>query len=273
MIFCSTHLRCCLFFKISTDLQRRPSKDDALSKAALELSGVPLRYWETFKVRKLVTSLRSGSPRCFILLFRADTKEYFFVKAAPVPSSSNTEFRVCCYNVLCQLTTLKTMYLYGHLRYDSSPLRWEHRWPILEQELIRLNADILGLQEVQYDHYDSCFRSSMSKVGYVSYYKKRTGMMNDGCAVFVRKSKFDVVSYRIVEYFVAAGTSMDRDQIGIVLRLRCKKTGQELIYANTHLIFNSARGDIKIGQLAMLFANIIDVGYFVHPCHITDLIH
>lgn len=27
------------------------------------------------------------------------------------------EFRVCCYNVLCQLTTLKTSYLYGHLRY------------------------------------------------------------------------------------------------------------------------------------------------------------
>ncbi|XGW03755.1 hypothetical protein V3C99_015148 [Haemonchus contortus] len=212
---------------VSTDLQKKPSKDDALSKAALELSGVPLRYWETFK-------------------------------AAPVPSSSNTEFRVCCYNVLCQLTTLKTMYLYGHLRADEGPLRWEHRWPILEQELIRLNADILGLQEVQYDHYDSCFRSSMSKVGYLSYYKKRTGMMNDGCAVFVRKSKFDVVSYRIVEYFVAAGTSMDRDQIGQVLRLRCKKTGQELIYANTHLIFNSARGDIKIGQLAMLFANIID---------------
>ncbi|PIO58159.1 hypothetical protein TELCIR_20411, partial [Teladorsagia circumcincta] len=100
------------------------------------------------------------------------------------------------------------MYLYGHLRTDEGPLRWEHRWPILEQELIRLNADILGLQEVQYDHYDSCFRSSMSR--------------------------------------------------GQVLRLRCKKTGQELIYANTHLIFNSARGDIKIGQLAMLFANIID---------------
>ncbi|KAK6060935.1 hypothetical protein COOONC_01399 [Cooperia oncophora] len=45
---------------------------------------------------------------------------------------------------------------------------------------------------------------------------------------------------------------------GQILRLRCKKTGQELIYANTHLLFNSARGDIKIGQLAMLFANISD---------------
>lgn len=52
-------------------------------------------------------------------------------------------------------------------------------------------------------------------MGYAAYYKQRTGGMNDGCAVLVRKSKFDVVSYRIVEYFVGAGTSMDRDQIGL----------------------------------------------------------
>ncbi|RCN37760.1 hypothetical protein ANCCAN_16327 [Ancylostoma caninum] len=213
---------------ICTGIGRKPSNDDALSKSTKELTGVTPRYWEKFT-------------------------------GAPQPSSSNVEFRVCSYNVLCQLTTLKTMYLYRHLGQDESPLRWENRWPILEQELLRLNADIYGLQEVQYDHFDSHYRATMSKVGYAAYYKQRTGGMNDGCAVLVRKSKFDVVSYRIVEYFVGAGTSMDRDQIGQILRLKCKKTGQELIYANTHLLFNSARGDIKIGQLAMLFANIQDV--------------
>ncbi|WKY10835.1 hypothetical protein Q1695_002858 [Nippostrongylus brasiliensis] len=212
---------------VCSNMQRKPSKDDALSRATFECNGVSPRHWETFR-------------------------------AAPTPSSSNTEFRVCCYNVLCQSTTMKTMYLYNHLRADDRPLQWEHRWPILEQELIRLNADIYGLQEVQYDHYESCFRASLSRVGYSAFYKKRTGLMNDGCAIFVRKTKFEVVSYRVVEYFVAPGTSMDRDQIGQILRLRCRKTGQEIVYANTHLIFNSARGDIKIGQLAMLFANISD---------------
>lgn len=212
---------------LCADIKRKPSKDDALSKASHDLHGTSARFYETFT-------------------------------AAPTPSSSNMEFRVCCYNVLCQLTTLKTSYLYGHLRGDDRALRWEHRWPLLEEELIRLNADIYGLQEVQFDHYDTCFRASMSRVGYVSFYKKRTGVMYDGCAVFVRRTKFDVVSYRVVEYFVAANSSMDRDQIGQILRLRCKKTGQELVYANTHLIYNSARGDIKIGQLAMLFANIND---------------
>ncbi|VDL73345.1 unnamed protein product [Nippostrongylus brasiliensis] len=174
---------------VCSNMQRKPSKDDALSRATFECNGVSPRHWETFR-------------------------------AAPTPSSSNTEFRVCCYNVLCQSTTMKTMYLYNHLS-------------------ILYSVPIFA-------------------VGYSAFYKKRTGLMNDGCAIFVRKTKFEVVSYRVVEYFVAPGTSMDRDQIGQILRLRCRKTGQEIVYANTHLIFNSARGDIKIGQLAMLFANISD---------------
>ncbi|KAK6754113.1 hypothetical protein RB195_013240 [Necator americanus] len=220
---------------VCSGIRRKPSNDDALSRGTKEVTGVTPRYWERL----------TGAPKL---------------------SSGNVEFRVCSYNVLCQLTTLKTMYLYRHLGEDNNPLRWENRWPMLEQELLRLNADVYGLQEVQYDHFDSHYRPAMSKVGYAAYYKQRTGGMNDGCAVFVRKSKFDVLRYRIVEYFVAAGTTMDRDQIGQVLRLRCKKTGQELIYANTHLLFNSARGDIKIGQLAMLFANIYDVIKEGTPC-------
>ncbi|EYB88395.1 hypothetical protein Y032_0248g95 [Ancylostoma ceylanicum] len=177
----------------------------------------------------------------------ARNKLFFKNKAIKPQSKFNAEL------VLLNLRHLP------HREQDDSPLQWENRWPILEQELLRLNADIYGLQEVQYDHFDSHFRATMSKVGYAAYYKRRTGGMNDGCAVLVRKSKFDVVHYRIVEYYVGAGTSMDRDQIGQILRLKCKKTGQELIYANTHLLFNSSRGDIKIGQLAMLFANIQDI--------------
>ncbi|KAE9419495.1 hypothetical protein Angca_004330, partial [Angiostrongylus cantonensis] len=137
-------------------------------------------------------------------------------------------------------------------------LKWENRWPILEKELLRLNADVFGLQEVQCDHFDSYFKPSMSKAGYATYYKPQTGMTGDGCAVLVRKSKLEVVNYRVVEYFVGLGTSMDKDQIGQILRIRCRETHQEFIFANTHLLFNSARGDIKLGQLAMLIANIED---------------
>ncbi|VDM53745.1 unnamed protein product [Angiostrongylus costaricensis] len=98
----------------------------------------------------------------------------------------------------------------------------------------------------------------MSQEGYAAYYKRRRGLSWDGCAVFVRRSKLEVVSYRTVEYFVGPCTSMDRDQIGQILRIRSKETRQEFIFANTHLLFDPLRGDIKLGQLAMLIANIED---------------
>ncbi|VDM63690.1 unnamed protein product [Angiostrongylus costaricensis] len=97
-----------------------------------------------------------------------------------------------------------------------------------------------------------------SRSGYATYYKPQTDMTGEGCAVFVRNSKLEVVSYRTVEYFIGSATSMNRDQIGQILRIRCRETDQEFIFANTHLLFNSARGDIKLGQLAMLIANIED---------------
>ncbi|KAE9412346.1 hypothetical protein Angca_003842, partial [Angiostrongylus cantonensis] len=94
--------------------------------------------------------------------------------------------------------------------------------------------------------------------GYVTYYTPKTGLSWDGCAVFVRRSKLKVIRHRTVEYFVGPGTSMDRDEIGQILRIRSKETRQEFIFVNTHLLLDPSRGDIKLGQLAMLIANIED---------------
>uniref|UniRef100_A0A0K0DJ13 Endo/exonuclease/phosphatase domain-containing protein n=1 Tax=Angiostrongylus cantonensis TaxID=6313 RepID=A0A0K0DJ13_ANGCA len=45
---------------------------------------------------------------------------------------------------------------------------------------------------------------------------------------------------------------------GQILRIRSKETRQEFIFVNTHLLLDPSRGDIKLGQLAMLIANIED---------------
>uniref|UniRef100_A0A1I7XM84 Endo/exonuclease/phosphatase domain-containing protein n=1 Tax=Heterorhabditis bacteriophora TaxID=37862 RepID=A0A1I7XM84_HETBA len=158
-----------------------PATEDSLSKGTIQSYRKVSRYWETLQ----------ASPKSSL--------------------EKQSEIRVCSYNVLCQQTTTKTMYLYGHLKWIRCLLQ-ETYW----------------------------------------------GCKGWLCS-FYQKTKFEVVSYRIVEYFVAPNTSMDRDQIGQIIRVRCKTTRQELIIANTHLIFNTGRGDIKIGQLAILLANIYEV--------------
>ena len=65
-------------------------------------------------------------------------------------------------------------------------LEWENRFTRLVQEIKQYNCDILCLQEVQNDHFDTHFKPSLKTLGYDGVYKKRTGDKHDGCAIFFK---------------------------------------------------------------------------------------
>lgn len=44
--------------------------------------------------------------------------------------------------------------------------------------------------------------------------------------------------------------------LGQLARLRDLRSRKDLCIANTHLLFNKRRGDVKLAQLAVLLANI-----------------
>ncbi|KAG9347549.1 hypothetical protein JZ751_005117 [Albula glossodonta] len=100
--------------------------------------------------------------------------------------------------------------------------------------------------------------------GYHCEYKRRTGRKPDGCAVSFKRDRFSMVSRHPVEYFRRGVPLLDRDNVGMVLLLR--PTGPSdserfLCVANTHLLYNPRRGDIKLAQLAMLLAEITEVSH------------
>ncbi len=65
-------------------------------------------------------------------------------------------------------------------------LNWEPRWGRLLNEILSLESDILCLQEVDFEHYESHFVPSLRQHGYKGIYKKRTNDKNDGCAIFYK---------------------------------------------------------------------------------------
>ena len=67
-------------------------------------------------------------------------------------------------------------------------MEWENRFIRLVQEIKQYNCDILCLQEVQNDHFDTHFKCSLEMLGYDGIYKKRTGDKQDGCAIFFKVS-------------------------------------------------------------------------------------
>ncbi|XP_032818945.1 protein angel homolog 2 [Petromyzon marinus] len=174
-------------------------------------------------------------------------------------------FSVMTYNILSQTLLEDNAYLYRHC--NRSVLEWAYRFPNLIQEIERFNADVLCLQEVQKDHYIDQLKPHLIKLGYSCHYKMRTGDKNDGCAICFKRSRFSLRSWHAVEYYRPGVSLMDRDNVGTIAVLQplpqegtssapYAQFPPSVCIANTHLLFNPKRGDIKLAQLALLLAEI-----------------
>ncbi|XP_073494201.1 protein angel homolog 1 [Phyllobates terribilis] len=181
----------------------------------------------------------------------------------PLPDEQQFDFAVLSYNILSQDLVEQNPQLYLH----CSPLilRWDYRWPNILQELQHWEADILCLQEVQDDHYREQVEPSLHALGYSCHYKRRTGRKTDGCCTCFKAERFTLLAENHVEFFRPAIDVLNRDNVGLVLLLqpRLPEGTQDgraapppLCVANTHLLYNPRRGDIKLAQLALLLAEV-----------------
>lgn len=106
---------------------------------------------------------------------------------------------------------------------------------------------------------------SLSSPGYDCVYKRRTGTKTDGCAVCYNTKRFTTLSVRLLEFHRHDSELLDRDNVGIVLLLQPTTAHGEgirfrpICVANTHLLFNPRRGDVKLAQLAIVLAEIDSV--------------
>lgn len=90
---------------------------------------------------------------------------------------------------------------------------------------------------------------------------KRTQGKVDGCATFHKLKTFHVEETIEVPYLHKhGGDVLNRDNVALIVKLKAQSQSvagsKTLVVANTHLLFNPRRGDIKLAQLMMLFAEI-----------------
>nr|XP_015825695.2 protein angel homolog 1 [Nothobranchius furzeri] len=172
------------------------------------------------------------------------------------------DFTVMSYNILAQdlLEANKQLYVQCPLEV----LDWTYRCSLLLKEIENWTPDILCLQEVQENHYHEQLYPALSQMGYTCVYKRRTGTKTDGCATCYRSTCFAEVAVTKLEFFRPELEMLDRHNVGIVLLIRplivqeavVTAVGPPLCVANTHLLFNPKKGDVKLAQLAILLAEI-----------------
>ena len=92
----------------------------------------------------------------------------------------------------------------GFTSMPPEQMRWAHRGELVLDRLIRANADIVCLQEV--DHYYDSVEPAMRAAGYAGLYredewsscsKNTKGALKDGVALFYRRSKLELVASHI----------------------------------------------------------------------------
>lgn len=108
--------------------------------------------------------------------------------------------------------------------------------------------------------------------GYAGFFKQRTGGKCDGCSTFFKTSVFELEDCKQVEYLHPEANLLDRDNVAllVLLRPKCSSVEQKLCIANTHLLYNPRRGDVKLAQLNVLLAEIECMAYINDGKRKTD---
>ena len=125
------------------------------------------------------------------------------------PINSANTFRTVCYNVLAQIYATRQVYPYTSIW----ALSWEYRKTLLLRDILSHHADVICLQEVQSNHFETFFQPQLSKQGYDGIFKRKTrdagndsagNQMIDGCATFYKRDRFALMEQYGIEFNEAA---------------------------------------------------------------------
>ncbi|GFR45062.1 hypothetical protein Agub_g6435, partial [Astrephomene gubernaculifera] len=198
------------------------------------------------------------------------------VAASSSASPQMWSFSVMCYNILADAYAQ----YFANKLYRDVPrpcLEWSARRALLLAEIRHWSPDVVCLQEVQ--HY-SDLEPEMRAAGYEGHFERRPGRRRDGCATFWRADRLRACWVRRLDF---APLGLD-DNVALLLSLapRAGEGGSEgagggsgaaagevatqaaaeencspqshaslsavrLLVATTHITFDPAKGDIKLG--------------------------
>eukprot|EP00249_Psilotum_nudum_P005767 c19190_g1_i1 orf=281-1489(-) len=102
--------------------------------------------------------------------------------------------RVISYNILAQAYVKSSLFPHS----PSPALRWKARSQAILQRLLSFNADFLCIQEL--DEFESFFKRQLDNQGYGSLYAKRPGKKYDGCGIFFRHERFELLWSEVIDY-------------------------------------------------------------------------
>lgn len=126
-------------------------------------------------------------------------------------------------------------------------LTWEYRLNLMLQHFAQVNADVIGLSEVDSDPLYSQLSAPMVEMGYDHYFvAKEGGKGTNGSAIFWKAEKFDCLEKNFKLYVEG-----ETQQV-VYARLQHKLMQKEFVFAETHLKAKKGNEEQRAAQTLVL---------------------
>ncbi|RYG59881.1 hypothetical protein EON64_19780 [archaeon] len=175
-------------------------------------------------------------------------RDFVEIKQSPFHNVLD-QFRVLQFNILADGLSGLRDDLGAFSRADNSFLTWSYRKTRLLHEIVQYNPDIITLQEC--DHFYDFFSPELQNYGYAGFFApkpasacKEVSDHDDGCALFYKTEKFQVIDCVTLPYTVPGegeGVWKKQNQVALLVSLlsATKSQGQgegpALLVGTTHL--------------------------------------
>ena len=190
------------------------------------------------------------------------------------PSTAQETLSILSYNILCDKYATRAHYGYT----PSRALMWDNRKERILHEISFHDADIICLQEVDRESFQTYFYDHLGEKGYKGFFypKSRAKTMAeaeaklvDGCAIFFKNQKYNCLDKMVVDFGSSAinrsdmkgehdifNRVMPRDNISVVALLENRVTGTRYMIGNAHIFWDPTFADVKLVQVAILMEAI-----------------
>ncbi|KAH9281397.1 CCR4-NOT transcription complex subunit 6-like [Echinococcus granulosus] len=192
------------------------------------------------------------------------------------PSRNGYRLTVMCYNVLSANYATHSQYPYC----PSWAIDWEYRRRGILEELRQYEPNIICLQEIDTDQFETVFVPELAKNNYEGVFlpKSRSRTMEpalarkvDGCAIFWLSEKFTKVAEFHHEFMISCSSVADhpspllinrvmtRDNvaIGVVLEIKNSGTnGRRFCVTTGHIHWDPEHSDVKLIQAILWTAEL-----------------
>lgn len=188
-------------------------------------------------------------------------------------AEQHLDLTVMSYNVLAQhlINVHRELYVRHHPRH----LDWPHRFERILAAVRDAQPDILCLQEVQKRHLDDFARQlgNCARLDGHLYQKRTHATYRDGCAIFYRSDRVQLVRSHTVEYLQpqtvnassgggGGGVPLDRPNVAVLALFQAAHNSHiRLLVATTHLLYNPRREDVRLAQTQLLLAELDRFAY------------